>query len=377
LYHDNIYSEADFAFSPDTLNQIGRNLGIYVRRIQQYCRQMEEKTLVAIRETTSNAQLDDRNIICQSRTMHELLAQADKAAAADAPVLILGETGVGKELLARRLHDMSSRNMGPFVAVNLSAIPEMLLESELFGHEKGAFTGAVNQKPGRMELANRGTLFVDEIGEIPLSLQVKLLRVLEEKVFFRVGGVKSISSNFRLVAATNRDLIKEIGSGNFREDLYYRLNVVPLVAPPLRMRGNDIILLAEYFLDKYSRKYQKNLPVLTPEDQALLKAYRWPGNVRELQNVIERTVVLSDGGGLNLMIPRSPDSPGWRANHPDSILSDMPTMDEMQRRYILLAIKKSNGKMSGKGGASEILGMTRTTLYTRMKKLGISPLSDE
>jgi transcriptional regulator with PAS, ATPase and Fis domain len=306
--------------------------------------------------------------------MREMLTRSDKAAKSDAPVLLLGETGVGKELLARRLHRMSSRKMGPFVAVDLSSIPEMLVESELFGHEKGAFTGATNRKPGRMELANKGTLFIDEIGEIPMSLQVKLLRTLEEKAFFRVGGVKNISSDFRLVAATNRDLVKEVEKGNFRGDLYYRLNVVPLIVPPLRKRGNDIVLLAEHFLAKYSKKYQKVLQKITSENQALLKAFQWPGNVRELQNVIERTVVLADVKDLKLMIPQTPSRGASAATEMhDNLLADMPTMDELQRRYINYTLKKTNGKMSGRGGATEILGMKRTTLYTRMKKLGISP----
>ena len=374
LYHDNTYSEGIFEFSNNTLKRIGHSLGTYVIRIQAYCRQMEEKNLVALRETTNTEEFNKKEIIGRSRVMRELINRTDKVAKSDAPVLILGETGVGKELLARRVHRMSSRKMGPFVAVNLSSMPETLVESELFGHEKGAFTGASHQKPGRMELSHKGTLFIDEIGEIPTSLQVKLLRVLEEKAFFRLGGVKNISSNFRLVAATNRNLVKEVEKGNFREDLYYRLNVVPLIVPPLRKRGNDMVLLAEHFLGRYSKKYQQPLPELTSKNQAFLKTYQWPGNVRELQNIIERTMILADIDDLELVIPQSPRKPSDAGSHMrDTLLADMPTMDELQRRYINCVLKETNGKMSGMGGATEILGMKRTTLYTRMKKLGISP----
>ncbi len=371
LYHDTRYSEAAFDFSNNTLIEIGRSLGTHVYRIQQYCQNMAEKTVTAIRETTSSGKLGGKGIICHSQAMQEVLAQSDKAARSDAPVLILGETGVGKELLARRVHNMSSRKMGPFVAVNLSAIPEMLLESELFGHEKGSFTGAVNQKPGRMELANMGTLFIDEIGDISLPVQVKLLRALEEKAFFRVGGVKSVSSNFRLVAATNRDLAKEVNNGNFREDLYYRLNVVPLLVPPLRMRGNDVVLLADHFINYYAKKYQKPIQEISQKSQALLKDYRWPGNVRELQNVIERSVILSDGKDLEIAGPKTHSGVNQESQFQENLFVDLPTMDELQRRYITHVIKKSNGKISGAGGAVEVLGMKRTTLYTRMKKLGV------
>ncbi len=373
LYYDNTYSEGIFEFSNNTLKRIGKSLGSYVMRIQEYCKRMEEENLVALRETTNYEGLKKREIIGQSRVMKELINRTDRAARSNAPVLILGETGVGKELLARRLHRMSSRSMGPFVAVNLSSIPETLIESELFGHEKGAFTGATRRKPGRMELSHKGTLFIDEIGEIPMSLQVKLLRTLEEKTFFRLGGVKNISSDFRLVAATNRNLVKEVEAGNFREDLYYRLNVVPLIVPPLRKRGNDIVLLAEHFLNRYSKKYQRPLPELTSMNRGALRTYEWPGNVRELQNVIERTVILADIDDLTLVIPKAPKGPALAAKETDDdLLSDMPTMDELQRRYINYVIEKTNGKMSGTGGASEILGMKRTTLYTRMKKLGVS-----
>ena len=372
LYHENIYSEGTFEFSNSTLKRIGQSLGIYVMRIQQYCRQMEEKTLVALRETTHKEEADEKEILGQSPVIRELLIRADKAAKSDAPVLLLGETGVGKELVSRRLHCMSSRKMGPFVAVDLSSIPETLVESELFGHEKGAFTGATHQKPGRIELSNKGTLFIDEIGEISLSLQVKLLRTLEEKTFYRLGGVKNINSDFRLVAATNRDLVKEVEKGNFREDLYYRLNVVPLIIPPLRKRGNDIVILAKHFLGRLSKKYKQPCPKLTSEIQSVLKTYQWPGNVRELQNVIERAVILGDVEDLKLMVLHGPRGTPATSDMLDNLLSEMPTMDELQRRYITYVIKRTNGKMSGTGGATELLGMKRTTLYTRMKKLGVS-----
>jgi transcriptional regulator with GAF, ATPase, and Fis domain len=280
-------------------------------------------------------------------------------------VLISGETGVGKELLARRLHKMSPRRDYPLITVDPTTIPENLVESELFGHEKGAFTGADRQKNGRMVLAHGGTLFIDEVGEIPKSTQVKLLRVLQEKTLVRVGGTQTISSDFRLVAATNRDLAEEVAAGRFREDLFYRLNVVPIVLPPLKERIEDVLLLSQHFLSRYAAKYNRPELGLTEDDEARLKAYNWPGNVRELKNVIERAVILSSGERLML------DPPAKRIAHANNPFADLPTLDELQRRYITFVLDKTQGQMGGPRGAAELLGMRRSSLYSRMKKLGI------
>jgi len=297
--------------------------------------------------------------------MNETLAKADRIAASDSTVLILGETGVGKELLAQRIHMMSQRSEKPFVIVDPTTIPENLVESELFGHEKGAFTGADRQKRGRLELAHSGTLFIDEVGEIPKSIQVKLLRVIQERTFVRVGGNRTLHPDFRLIVATSRDLASEVAAGRFREDLYYRLNVVPLTLPPLRERKEDIPLLAGYFLDRYASKYNRAEVRLRPQDKDRLKGYNWPGNVRELENVMERTVLLSTDERLEFKLPTEGKTV------PGQFFSDYPTLDEIQRRYIRHVLKKTGGKVGGPAGAAEILGMKRTSLNNRMKRLGL------
>jgi transcriptional regulator with GAF, ATPase, and Fis domain/tetratricopeptide (TPR) repeat protein len=371
LYHENIYGKGVFELLDESmLKRVAQNMSTYIVRILKYSKQVEDKSLSALRETTINEEFGNKEIISQSRVMRELLTRTDMAAKSQAPVLILGETGVGKELLARRLHKRSSRRLMPLITINLSSIPESLVESELFGHEKGAFTGADQQKLGRVELANKGTLFIDEAGDISKSVQLKLLRTLEEKTFFRVGGTVSVKSDFRLITATNRDLVKEVETGNFREDLYYRLNVVPLIVPPLRERGNDIILIAQYFLAIYAKEFNKPTPELKPEMKAILKAYNWPGNVRELKNVIERAMIFSTGENFEFTIIKGPK----KADHDpsDNPFSDLLSMDAMQRRYIEYIHKKTGGKLSGPGSMAEILGMNRSTLQSRMRKLGIS-----
>ena len=251
------------------------------------------------------------------------------------------------------------------VCDNFTSVPETLIESELFGHEKGAFTGADRQKKGRMELAHEGTLFIDEVGEIPKSSQVKLLRVLQEKTLVRLGGTRNIKSDFRLIAATNRDLSKEVAEGNFREDLFYRLNVIPIELPPLRARADDVPLLAEHFLTQYAAKYNRSATVLNPEDKKLLMAYDWPGNVRELQNVIERAVLLSTGDQLEWNLP------GESTELPSHFSDDILPLDEIQRRYIRHVLAHTKGKINGPTGAAHLLGMKPSTLYNRIKKLGI------
>ncbi|MCK5255103.1 MAG: sigma-54-dependent Fis family transcriptional regulator, partial [Deltaproteobacteria bacterium] len=236
----------------------------------------------------------------------------------------------------------------------------------LFGHEKGAFTGADRQRKGRLEMAHTGTLFIDEIGDIPLSIQVKLLRTLQEKTITRVGGMKEFISDFRLIAATHRDLARMVADGSFREDLFYRINVVPIHIPPLRERKEDVALLARYFLDQYAAKYHHEALELSETNEAELSAYRWPGNIRELKNVMERTVLLSLEDRLEFNLPQSELPNGQK------LFDDLPSMEEIQKRYILYVLEKTKGKQSGPDGAAEILGMKRSTLYNRMKKLGIS-----
>lgn len=364
LYHDNSYVDDCFQkFSQPVLGQVANSLAKYIDNIVTFTKRLEERTVSSMHYL---AQDGNSEIIHQSRVMQKILEQADRVAGTDSTVLILGETGVGKELLAHRLHRGSHRRDKPLIIVDPTTITENLVESELFGHEKGSFTGAERQKIGRLELAHRGTLFIDEVGEIPKSIQVKLLRALQEKTIARVGGNQSLRTDFRLIAATNRDLAAEVVAGRFREDLYYRLNVVPLTLPPLRDREEDAVLLAEYFLERFTSKYNRAGLRLSKNDREKLMTYDWPGNVRELKNVIERMVLLSNGDDLGLNLPHGRSSP------PPGLTADGPTLDDMQRRYIQHVINLTGGKIGGPGGAAEILGMKRTSLINRMKKLGIS-----
>ncbi len=369
LYLDNSYIEDESAdLDRDIVLRVSRHVGSSIERIFHYAEMIDaDRSRAAAAQSIGDTEGSLDRIISSSSVMEALLALSDQVSVSDANVLITGETGVGKELLARRIHEKSMRKDGPFVVVNLASIPETLVESELFGHEKGAFTGADRQKPGRVELAHTGTLFIDEIGDVPGSAQVKLLRLIQEKNFERVGGIRTILSDFRLVAATNRDLAGEVASGRFRQDLYFRLNVVPLHLPPLRDRGEDVVELAIEFLKRYSRKYHRVLPALTGEDTKALTAYQWPGNVRELKNVMERAAILSSQDKLQLNLP---SASGFLPS-PGSVVSDAPTMDELQRRYIKYVLELTGGRLGGPGGAAEVLGMKRTTLQARMRKLGI------
>ncbi len=368
LFHDNAFSNDPFDYDDrDALQRVARQMGVYVERIWEYSRLIENRTRAYSAHSIPSEDQTLGGQIGQSKALIRLLDQADQVAQSEASVLVLGETGVGKELVAGRIHRKSSRYDGPFIIVDLSAISENLVESELFGHEKGAFTGADRQKPGRIELAHGGTIFLDEVGEIPLGVQTKLLRTLQEKTFVRVGGTKTLHSDFRLVAATNRDLETEVAEGRFREDLYYRLNVIPLTVPPLRQRGEDVLLLARYFLRHYERKHHRPHLEISPEDEERLTQYPWPGNVRELKNVIERAVLVSSPDQLELLLP-SVSGPVPSGD----LYSDTPTMDELERRYIRYVLDKTKGRIAGPNGAAALLGLKRSTLYTRMKKLGMS-----
>jgi DNA-binding NtrC family response regulator len=300
-------------------------------------------------------------IVGNSAALKRLLGLVQTVAPSDSTVLLLGETGTGKELVAHSIHDLSSRSKRPFIKVNCAAIPATLLESELFGHERGSFTGAVAQKAGRFEMAHHGTLFLDEIGEIPLELQSKLLRVLQEQEFERIGSNRTIRVDVRIVAATNRNLKQMVDEGKFRSDLYYRLLVFPLIIPPLRERREDIPQLIRFFTQKYAKKMNRVVEEIPSTALEALTAYDWPGNIRELQNMVERAVILSLGRVLQISVPDAvPDSGG-------TVQKD----EDAERERILAALRVSDGKVSGAGGAAARLGLKRTTLQARMKKLNI------
>jgi len=368
LYCDNTYFPHCFDFlSKPVLRRIMTEISKHLSWQRQYLQLLNQKEKWRVKDLNNKSEQIGQDIKFTSPIMRKLLEQADRIATSEATVFIQGETGVGKELLAKRIHNMSRRRDGPFVTIDPSTIPENLLESELFGYEKGAFTGANHQKIGRMEAAHQGTLFIDEIGEIPQALQVKFLRVLEEQKFPRIGGKAQISVDFRLLVATNRDLAKEVDKGNFRNDLYYRINVVPLKLPPLRDRLEDIVMLAKYFLKYYCKKNMTGQIALNADDKEKLCAYTWPGNVRELKNVMERTALLGSSEHWEFLSQAKPKATF------DDIFTDDLTLDELQRRYIQYTLDKTRGKMGGSGGAAELLGMKRTSLYARMKKLGLSP----
>ena len=309
-------------------------------------------------------------IIGSSPALESVLEQVQRVAPTDATVLVHGETGTGKELIARAVHQLSARCGRPFVRLNCAAIPLDLLESELFGHERGAFTGAIAQKIGRFELADRGTLFLDEVGDIPLVLQPKLLRVLQEQEFERLGGTHTHQVDVRLVAATNRTLSCMVERGQFRVDLYYRLNVFPIVLPPLRERREDIQALVTHFVERFSRKLGKRIDGICPETMAALTAYDWPGNIRELQNLIERAVILADHGELPNPLPVPGPRPP-RPGRPENV-APPPTLKESERRLILKTLETVGWVIGGTNGAAAALGLTRSTLINRMKKLGIT-----
>ena len=368
LYFDNSYLNDAFDFlDPETMKDMMRHTNLVVDRHLKYLKVREERNLL-VSEKSFQSEQDEVRIISRSEKVERILRQLDQIAVTDSTVMITGETGTGKELFARRVHRLSTRSKGPFIVVDAATIPDNLVESELFGHERGSFTGADRKKIGRIELAHQGTLFLDEIGELPLAAQAKLLRALQEKQFSRVGGTRVLSSDFRLVAATNRDLAREVAEGRFREDLYFRLNVIPIHLPPLRERLTDILLLAEHFLEFYARKYKRRRDLsLTAACRRKLTEYSWPGNIRELQNIMERAVLLSDEDQLEIDLPVAIQT--HSVNDP---FADLPTMDELQRRYISYVREKCGGKIGGPGGAAEILGLKRTSLYSRMKILGMT-----
>ncbi len=364
----NLASVKEHAFHSedlDLLKQIGLQLGnaldktLTLRDLSETDSKVGKQSFNLQAETGS--ELDCEEIVGESAALKRVLKESKTVAGSDATVLILGETGTGKELVARAIHRLSSRKNAPFIKLNCAAIPGGLLESELFGHEKGAFTGAVTQKTGRLELVNHGTLFLDEIGDLPLELQPKLLRVLEEQEFERLGGHRTIRVNIRLLAATNRDLSMDVAQRKFRADLYYRLNVFPIRMPALSERGGDIPLLVRFFIQKYAHKMNKKIETIPAGAMSRLEAWDWPGNIRELENFIERSVILSEGPVLNV-----PLSELQTHNTQPSV-----TLEGMGREYILRALRECGGVIDGLHGAAARLGMNPATVHSMMQKMKI------
>ncbi len=341
--------------------------------IKQHAREIENLNAVLLEENVSlkeeiEMEANFGNIISTDKNYKQVLRQVAQVADTDATVLVLGETGTGKELLARAVHELSDRSDMPMIKVNCGALPENLIESELFGHEKGAFTGAHAQKIGKFERADGGTIFLDEIGELPLDLQTQLLRVLQEGEIERVGGTKTITVDVRVIAATNRDLNEEVSNGKFREDLFYRLNVFPIFNIPLRERINDIPVLAKHFVEKYCKKFNKKIDEIPSKFFKTMKVYDFPGNVRELENIIERSVIISKSNVLNFNDSFLRLKSGATGSNGSKRFL---TLDEAQAEHIIAALKKTRGKVSGDGGAAQLLGINNKTLSSRMLKLGI------
>jgi formate hydrogenlyase transcriptional activator len=362
---ENAFDDKEVAFLTQVANQVAigvENALAYTEIAELRDRLAQEKLYL---EDELRGEMDFEGIVGQSSALRHVLHLVDTVAPSDSTVLMLGETGTGKELIARAIHDRSRRKDRTFVKLNCAAIPTGLLESELFGHERGAFTGAITQKIGRLELADQGTLFLDEVGDIPLEIQPKLLRALQEREFERLGSTRTKKVDIRLVAATNRNLGKMIEDREFRSDLFYRLNVFPIRIPPLRDRPEDIPLLVRYFVQKYGRRMEKRIESIPAAAMRKLSAWHWPGNIRELENFIERSVILTHGSALQVPIgelsggSNSTPAAGGRADD--------------DRTEILRVLKETNGRVAGTQGAAERLGLKRTTLISRMKKFGIDP----
>jgi two-component system, NtrC family, response regulator HydG len=329
----------------------------------------QQKTKTTLKPASSrNMPLDSdsKELIGRSQSIANVIYNINIAGPSDISVLLMGESGTGKELAARRIHRLSSRNTKPFIVVNCAAIPANLVESELFGHEKGSFTGATEKRTGKFMQANEGTVFLDEIGELPIDMQVKLLRVLQEREVEPIGG-KKIKIDVRIIAATNRILEDEIAAGRFRLDLYYRLNVFPILLPPLRERKEDLVPLAKHFLQYYSKRENKNITGMTDNVIKTMHDYSWPGNIRELENVMARSVLLTTGNLVNAV------QLSFSHTKPSDVISAkvVKTIDENEREYIITILKKCGWKLYGSGGAAEMMNINPSTLKSRMNKLGI------
>lgn len=362
---ENTFDEDQVNFLTQVANQVAiaiENAIVYGEIAELKDKLAQEKLYL---EDEIRGEMDFEGIVGQSSGLRHVLSLVETVAPSDSTVLLLGETGTGKELIARAIHDRSRRKDRTLVKLNCAAIPTGLLESELFGHERGAFTGAISQKIGRLELADQGTLFLDEVGDIPIDIQPKLLRALQEREFERLGSTRTKKVDVRLVAATNRDLEKMIENREFRSDLYYRLNVFPIRIPPLRERPEDIPLLVRYFTQKYARRMEKQIESIPAAAMRKLSASRWPGNIRELENFIERSVILTHGPALQVPI-------GELTNNTNSPAASGPK-DASERERILRILKETKGRVAGADGAAVRMGIKRTTLISRMKKLGIQP----
>jgi formate hydrogenlyase transcriptional activator len=375
-YQENAFASDDIEF----LTQIANQVAIAVENACAFGEIRELKDKLAQEklylEDEIRSEMNFAQIVGKSAPLRRVLKQVETVAPTDSTVLIYGDTGTGKELIARAIHDLSPRRSKPFVKLNCAAIPTGLLESELFGHEKGAFTGAIAQRIGRFEVANGGTIFLDEIGEIPLELQTKLLRVLQEREFERLGSSRTLRSDARLIAATNRDLEAMVSEQKFRSDLFFRLNVFPVHVPPLRERQGDIPLLVRHFTQQFSRRMNKVMETIPSVAMDALCRYHWPGNIRELQNVIERAVIVSTGPALSVDVTdlKSPKAgpPGGKPASPKSTNGALHNvLEETERQQILKALKECNWVVAGPNGAAVYLAMKRSTLQLRMQKLGI------
>jgi formate hydrogenlyase transcriptional activator len=359
----------DSSYTPDEIEflmQISTQIAIAVDNalVRGELRELNDTPAKVNPENETHTALNFAEIVGKSQALQQVLQQIEVVAPADSGVLIQGETGTGKELIARAIHNLSARSDRPFIKLNCAAIPSGLLESELFGHEKGAFTGAVMRKAGRFEVADKGTLFLDEVGDIPLELQPKLLRVLQEHEFERLGSTRTQRVDVRVIAATHRDLRQMVEDGQFRSDLFYRLHVFPLSVPPLRERREDIPILVRHYVDKSAKRMNRRIETIPSQAMELFATYPWPGNVRELQNFIERSVILSPG-----LVLRPPLAELKQAlQQPNATLS---TLEEAEREHVLRALRESNWVIGGHSGAAARLGMKRTTLAYRIRKLKI------
>jgi formate hydrogenlyase transcriptional activator len=367
--------QAPRSWSPDLVDRLNVIAGVFT---QVVARQQRDEALQAAMEesqrlknqlhvenvflrTEARDRLAPAEIVGRSAALRQVLSQAEQVASTDSTVLLLGETGTGKELFASHIHSLSARRGRPMVRVNCAAIPATLIESELFGREKGAFTGALARQVGRFELADHSTIFLDEIGDLPVDVQVKLLRVLEERKFERLGSPRPISVDTRIIAATHRNLEQRVAEGAFREDLYYRLNVFPIQVPPLRDRAEDIPLLVQRLVDEFSRTFGKRIELIERETMSALQRYSWPGNIRELRNVVERAMIVTTSRRLTIPLPESTSSAVARS----------PKLVDVEREHILAVLESSSWRIRGSGGAAARLGMKPTTLETRMAKLGL------
>jgi PAS domain S-box-containing protein len=367
LYNAAVYRDEDgrvagvFAAARDLTERrrLEEQLQVRLREVEDLKQQLEHENIYLREEVKQLSAFDE--IVGRSDLMRDVLAQVNRVAATDSTVLITGETGTGKELVARAIHGVSKRKDRALVTINCASLPPSLIESELFGREKGAYTGALTMMKGRFEVADGSTIFLDEIGELGLEVQAKLLRVLEEGRFERLGSPKPVHVNVRIIAATNRDLAQDVQDGKFRKDLYYRLNVFPIGIPPLRERSEDIPLLVWAVVREFEKKMGKRVESIPKRSLEALQRYAWPGNVRELRNVIERAMIVSSGKSLDLHIPAMASAEPVKSQ----------ALEDVERTHILSVLQKTRWRLMGQGGAAERLGLKRTTLQSRMKKLGI------